>query len=180
MTAAGFAALERGAWREARAAFESSEPTPEVLAGLGTAARGLFDGDAALDAHERGFRLALETGEAAVAARIALELVIDCLNFRGPAEASGWLERAARLLEGVPLGELHGMLAYERANLALLIEHDPGKARAIAGAMLAQVPPGARAEGGVMALLSLEGLALVADGEVAEGMRKLDEAATAA
>jgi DNA-binding NarL/FixJ family response regulator len=176
----GFVALQRGAWREARAAFESAEPTPEVLAGLGTAARGLFDGDAALDAHERGYRLALEGGELAVAARIALELVIDCLNFRGPAEASGWLERAARLLEGVPLGEAHGMLAYQRANLALMIEHDPGKARAIAGEMLARVPPGARTEGGVMALLSLEGLALVADGEVAEGMRRLDEAATAA
>ncbi len=29
--------------------------------------------------------------------RIALELVLGCLNFRGPAEAGGWLERAARL-----------------------------------------------------------------------------------
>jgi DNA-binding NarL/FixJ family response regulator len=176
----GFVALQRGAWREARTEFEAAEPTPQVLAGLGTAARGMFDGDAALDAHERGFRLALEQGEPAVAARIALELVIDCLNFRGPAEAGGWLERAARLLEPLPLGEAHGMLAYERANLALLIEHDPGKARAIAGEVLAQVPPGLRGNGGVMALLSLEGLALVADGEVAEGMRRLDEAATAA
>jgi DNA-binding NarL/FixJ family response regulator len=180
MTVAGFAALRRGAWRDARAQFAAAEPTPEVLAGLGTAARGMFDGDAALDAHERGFRLALDAGEPAVAARIALELVIDCLNFRGPAEAGGWLERAARLVEGLPLGELHGMLAYERANMALLIEHDPGKARAIAGAMLAQVPPELRGDGGVMALLSLEGLALVAEGEVAEGMRRLDEAATAA
>jgi DNA-binding CsgD family transcriptional regulator len=176
----GFAALQRGAWREARAAFEAAEPTPAVLSGLGTAARGMFDGEAALAAHERGFRLALEAGESAVAARIALELVIDCLNFRGPAEASGWLERAARLLDGVPLGEAHGMLAYQRANLALLIEHDPGKARAIAGEVLAQVPPELRSDGGVMALLSLEGLALVADGQVAEGMRRLDEAATAA
>src|SRR5262245_34154756 len=139
MTAAGFGALQRGAWRDARAQFEAAEPTPEVLAGLGTAARGMFDGDAALAAHERGVRLALEAGEVAVAGRIALELVIDCLNFRGPAEASGWLERAARLLDGVPPGAAHGMLAYERANMALLIEHDPGKARAIAGAMLAQV-----------------------------------------
>src|SRR6185437_12109725 len=106
--------------------------------------------------------------------------VIDCLNFRGPAEASGWLERATRLVEGLPLGELHGMLAYERANIALLVEHDPAKAREIAGSMLERVPPGARAEGGVMALLSLEGLALVAGGQVAEGMRRLDEAATAA
>src|SRR5690242_199667 len=170
MTAPGFAALQRGAWREAREEFEAAEPTPDVLAGLGTAARGMFDGDAALDAHERGFRLALEAGEVAVAARIALELVIDCLNFRGPAEASGWLERATRLVEGLPLGELHGMLAYERANIALLVEHDPAKAREIAGSMLARVPPGARAEGGVMALLSLQGLALVADGQVAEGM----------
>jgi hypothetical protein len=45
--------------------------------------------------------------------------------------------------------------------------------------MLAMVPPDQRVDG-VMALLSLEGLALVADGEVAEGMRRHDEAATAA
>jgi ATP/maltotriose-dependent transcriptional regulator MalT len=179
MTAAGFAALQRGAWREARVAFEGSEATPAALSGLGTAARGMFDGDAALDAHERGYRLALEQGDADAAARIALELVIDCLNFRGPAEAAGWLERASRLLEPLPPGDAHGMLAYLRANMALLIEHDPGKARAIAGAMLADVPPEAPVDG-VMALLSLEGLALVADGEVAEGMRRLDEAATAA
>src|SRR4029079_5228866 len=113
MTPAGFAALQRGAWREAREECEAAEPTPDVLAGLGTAARGQFDGDAALDAHERGYRLALEQGEHARAARSALELVSDCVTSRGPAEASGWLERAARLLEGMPLGELHGMLAYE-------------------------------------------------------------------
>ncbi len=76
-------------------------------------------------------------------------------------------------------GDAHGMLAYLRANLALTVEHDAGKARAIAGEVLAHVPPEAPV-GGVMAMRSLEGLALVAGGEVAEGMRRLDEAATAA
>ena len=59
--------------------------------------------------------------------------------------------------------------------MALTIEHDPGKARAIAAGV-----PSEGAGDGAMAMLSLEGLALVAIGEVAEGMRRLDEAATAA
>jgi LuxR family transcriptional regulator, maltose regulon positive regulatory protein len=101
------------------------------------------------------------------------------MSFRGPAEAGGWLERASHLLEDVPLGEEHGMLTYIRATSALNAAHNPATARALTAEGLAiardidYVP-------GEMLFLALDGLVLVAAGEVAQGMRHLDEATTAA
>ncbi|MGH3012104.1 MAG: hypothetical protein ACRDMY_09735, partial [Gaiellaceae bacterium] len=68
------------------------------------AAAAQLDGATALDTHERGYRLARELGDDRRASRLALELAVDCLSFRGPAEASGWLERASHLLEDLSLG----------------------------------------------------------------------------
>ncbi len=178
---AGGEALARAAWQEARERFEAalveSEST-EALLGLGVAARAQFDGAAALDAHERGYRLARKDGDRRVAARLALELALDCLNFRGPAEAGGWLERAARLLEGLPAGFEQGMLAYFRARHALTVGHDPVAARsfAVEGGELARI---GRFVEGELVCRALEGLALVAQGRVEEGMPLLDEAAAA-
>ena len=101
------------------------------------------------------------------------------MYFRGPAEAGGWLERAGHLLEHVPLGEEHGMLTYIRASAALSGMHDPATARALTSEGLAI----AREIGyvpGEMLFLALDGLVLVAAGEVEDGMRHLDEATTAA
>jgi DNA-binding CsgD family transcriptional regulator len=79
----------------------------------------------------------------------------------------------------VPLGEEHGMLTYLRATSALNGMHNPATARTLTAEGLAiareldYVP-------GEMLFLALDGLALVAAGEVGEGMRRLDEATTAA
>ena len=179
---AGQAALRQGAWQKARAHFDvalGDEETPDALLGLGMAAAAQFDGATALDAHERGYRLARRFGDDRGAARLALELAVDCLSFRGPAEAGGWLERASHLLEHVPLGVEHGMLIYLRASFALDGMHDPTTARALTAEGLA----GARKIDylpGEMLFLALDGLVLVAAGEVEEGMRRLDEATTAA
>ena len=71
------------------------------------------------------------------------------------------------------------MLTYIRASSALNDVHDPATARMLTGEGLAiareidYLP-------GEMLFLALDGLALVAAGEVEEGMRHLDEATTAA
>jgi DNA-binding CsgD family transcriptional regulator len=179
---AGQAALQQGAWQKARAAFEAAlaeAETPDALLGLGIAAAAQLDGATALDAHERGYRLARELGDDRRAARLALELAVDCLAFRGPAEASGWLERASHLLEGLQVGMEHGMLIYLRASFALSGAHDPIAARTLTAEGLTI----AREIGylsGEMLFLALDGLARVASGDVAEGMRRLDEATAAA
>ncbi len=57
---AGQIALSNGAWREARACFESAllnEETPEALDGLGMAGWGLSDPALTFDARERAYRL---------------------------------------------------------------------------------------------------------------------------
>jgi DNA-binding CsgD family transcriptional regulator len=175
-------ALQQGAWQKARAQFEAAlaeEESPDALLGLGMAAAAQLDGATALDAHERGYRLARNLGDDRRAARLALELAVDCLYFRGPAEAGGWLERASHLLEHVPLGEEHGMLTYLRASFALNGAHDPTTARSLTVEGLA-IARDINYLPGEMLFLALDGLALVASGEVEEGMRHLDEATTAA
>ena len=180
--AAGREALARAAWAEARAQFEAAltvEETIEALEGLGSAARWQMDGAAALAAHERGYRLARARGDDQACARLAIELAFDCAQFRGMAETNGWLERAGHLLERLPPQQEHAALAYWRANRALNDEHDPAGAREHAAAGV----EAARAIGSLdyeMVCRSLEGLALVADGRVLEGMRELDAAVTAA
>lgn len=181
--AAGREALARGAWEKAAAAFEASlarEETPEALEGLGVAAAWLSRGETFLDAHERAYRLYRQRGAARDSARIAYWLAIAAYNFRGdPAVTRGWLERARHLLEGLEQGAEGASVASFSAHLALLVDHDPGRARTLcAGAVeLARESGATDLE---MLALGLDGLALVTQGEVQEGMRRLDEATAAA
>jgi ATP/maltotriose-dependent transcriptional regulator MalT len=180
---AGRAALRGAAWAEARVHFERAleeRETPEALDGLGIAARSLLDEVTAFDAHERGYRLARESGDHLLAARLALDLAFDAGAFRGPAELQGWMERAGRLLRQVPEpSEELGIHTYLRAYLALNVRHDPVEARRLAAEALELARAGGSVDG-EMVCLSLEGLARVAQGEVDEGMRRLDEATAAA
>ena len=179
--AAGREALARAAWGEARTQFEAAldaGETPLALEGLGAAARWQMDAATALAAHERAYCLARDAGDDATSARLALELCFDCAQFRGAAEANGWLERAGHLLERLPPSPEHVTYAYLRANRALNGDHDPAAAHVLAAGAVAT----AREVGAVeleLVSLALEGLALVALGRGAEGMGRLD-AATAA
>lgn len=180
--AEGHEALARAAWAEARARFAAAlriAEAPEALEGLGMAARYQLDADSAIDAHKRGFRVARSTGDDAAAARFAIQLAYDAYAFRGPAEASGWLERAALLVDGRPPSLAAACVPMLRAHLALLLGHDPERARAETERAIAL----AREVGAVdveMFALALNGLSLVSLGEVAAGMRRIDAATAAA
>ena len=177
----GQAALAGGAWAEARARFADAltqEETPEAYEGAGLAARYELDADAAIEAHERGYRLARSGGDAATAARLAIQLGHDAYAFRGPAEASGWVERAALLVEGEPPSVASAWVSVLRAQFELA-DHDPEAAQAHSAQAIAL----AREVGAVdveMLALSVNGLALVSAGEIEGGMRRLDAAAAAA
>ncbi len=177
----GQAALARGAWAEARARFADAlaqEEIPEAYEGAGLAARYELDADAAIEAHERGYRLARSRGDAATAARLAIQLGHDAYAFRGPAEASGWVERAALLVDGEAPSVASAWVSVLRAQFALA-DHDPEAARAESAQAIAL----AREAGTVdveMLALSVNGLALVSAGEIDDGMRRLDAAAAAA
>lgn len=180
---AGTAALERGAWDEARSHFQASiatRETPQALERLGLAAWWLDDAALTFDARERAFRLYRDLDDPLGAARVALWLTWDYLAFRGDtAVASGWLERARRLLAGHESAAEYGWLLLRDGEVALFRGHDPTTARdsGVRAAALGRETGDSSLE---FTGLALEGLARVSAGDVAAGMRCLDEATAAA
>jgi LuxR family transcriptional regulator, maltose regulon positive regulatory protein len=179
----GWVALSHGDWEAARAAFDESMAageSPEALEGLGAAAQMLNDDVLTFEARERAYRLYLDRGDKGPAGRIAAWLAADCLLFRGePAVASGWLQRAHSLIDELEPGVDHGWLAIHEGHIAVSLEEDTAKARQLARRAIEL----GRAFGAPeleMLGLGLEGRALVSDGELEEGMRRLDEATTVA
>jgi DNA-binding NarL/FixJ family response regulator len=183
LVAAGREALSRGAWEDARAKFEAAvahEETPEAQEGLGMAAWWLDDAVTTFDARERGYRLYVERGDRQAAARLAIMIAEDCLDFRGEAAiANGWRERARRLLAEVPIVPERGWLALWEGHFALLAGNDPVTARAKA-TEAADVGRELKLVDLEMPARALEGLALVSEGRVSEGLARLDEATIAA
>ena len=178
----GRSALDRGSWDAARQAFESAlqgAERPDALEGLGWALFWLDRVDESLAARERAFVLYREAGALRDAARVAYELALDNIELRGEAPATGWLERGRSLLEGLEPGPEHAWLALWEGHFALVVRRDPAVARERGRAALEL----ARAHGlSDLAMLAsaLEGLVLVAEGQVEDGMRRLDEATAAA
>lgn len=183
LLSAGEGALARGAWKTARTTFQElleKEETPEALEGLGRACWWADDVHALFAARERAFQLYRDRGDDHAAARLALHLAEDSLLFRGePAVFNGWMERARRLLEGRPTGQEHALLAVREAFYGVLLGDDPTSAR---GRAVEAIELARRFDLFDLEMLarSIEGVALVAEGEVAEGMRRLDEATAAA
>jgi LuxR family transcriptional regulator, maltose regulon positive regulatory protein len=179
---AGKAALTRGAWVDARSNFQAAaraEESPEALEGLSWSAWWLEDISGCLDARERAYLLYRQTGDQRGAARMALWLGDDHIEFRGAAAvADGWFQRAARILEDLEPSPEHGWLAVFGAHEALN-DHDLAGARQLAG----DARELGRQLGAVdleMFSLATEGLVLVEEGDVEQGMRCLDEATAAA
>jgi ATP/maltotriose-dependent transcriptional regulator MalT len=133
-----------------------------------------------IDARERAYRLFRQAADGRAAARVAIWLSNDYADFRGEAAvANGWIQRAERLLDGLPPSPEHALLAYQKAHVALMGQRDPVAARRLsqeAAAIARSVGPADMEMLGV----ALEGLAMVTEGEVAEGMSRLDEATAAA
>src|SRR5262245_35975370 len=130
--AIGTAALARGAWEDAREAFDAAlreQETAEALEGLGLAAWWLDLADTVFDARERAYRLFLDRDDRQSAARVATWLAWDCWAFRGEnAVANGWLQRARRLLDDYPDSVERAWLECREGALALLDDGDPDRA----------------------------------------------------
>jgi len=175
---AGDEAIARGAWAEARAAYDAAlrdREIPEALEGLGIAAWWLDMADLVFECREAAYRLYLVREDRAAAARVAVWLAWDSWAFRGEgAVANGWLQRARRLLEDHPPCAERAWLEVREGSLCLLEEGDPERALSLAreGIRIAQEARNIDLE---MLGRAVEGLSLVAAGAVAEGMRKLDE-----
>lgn len=178
----GRAALARGAWESARGVFLDAlahADSPEAWDGLGWATWWLDDAPACITARERAYRGYRDRGDQRGAARMALWLGDDYLEFRGEeAVASGWFQRAVRILADVgPCPEqawLAGFQAYAAMGTA-----DTAEARRLSE----RARELGRSQGLVdleLMALAMEGVVLVDEGAVAQGMRRLDEAAAGA
>jgi tetratricopeptide (TPR) repeat protein len=99
--AAGRVALRNAAWDEARARFEEAVDAgdaPEAWEGLGRAAWWQGDQEETLAARERAYRAYREAGDVCGAARMAMWLASDHLDFRGD-DAGLRIQEALALVE---------------------------------------------------------------------------------
>lgn len=181
--AAGREATRRYAWGEAyellTAADQPGKLDADDLEGLAEAAWWNGRADRCISARERAFALHLEAGRTRRAALDALALAKDQFGLRASAVGSAWLSRAQRLLQDQPVGIEHGYLIRLQAVIALEGEGDFDRALDLARQT---VEIGTRfGERDLIALaLQDQGRALVASGQVKEGMALLDEATAAA
>ena len=172
---AGRAALGRGDWPAARRAFETllqTEENPEALEGLGLAAWWLDLADVVFDVRERAYRIYRERDDGLGAARMAVWLAWDTAAFRGEqAIANGWLQRAHRLLDGLPPATEHAFLALRSGVFALLDDGDPEEAERLASEAV-RIGHALGAVDYEMVGRALHGFARVTAGHVAEGLRR--------
>lgn len=180
--ARGRNALSCGAWAEARTLFETvlhHEETAEAWEGVGLASWWMDDEETIFKARERAYLLYREKGDWRGAARVATALGWDCATFRGDlAIANGWLQRAQRLLEEVPLCAEHGWLLARQASNALFHQDDPEKALAIAGEAI-RLGQRLNVIDLELASQAVQGVAMLCIGQVEAGIGLLDEVTAA-
>jgi class 3 adenylate cyclase len=182
LVAQGADALRRHAWGEALERFTEAdaigELSPAELSLYATAAWWNGGLTQAIDIRERAYAAAYRANQLEEAVTLALELARDNVYRTSDPLAAAWLERAARLLEGVDENRAHGWLAATRAfRLALLGDVEGSLAQAVEA-------EGVAARTGDRDLAALaqaeHGFALIATGRVQEGMAMVDEASVAA
>jgi class 3 adenylate cyclase len=179
----GREAVLRHAWREAyerlQAADQAGPLDADDLEGLAEAAWWNGRSDECLGARERAYTLHLESGRPRRAALVATSLAKEQFVRNASAIGQAWLNRAQRLLQDEPVGVEHGYLTRLRAMLA--VEGEDGLDRALELAR-ETVEIGSRfGSRDLMALgLQDQGRALIAKGQLKEGMALLDEATVAA
>jgi DNA-binding CsgD family transcriptional regulator/tetratricopeptide (TPR) repeat protein len=179
----GREALARGDWVAARDALQqavTAGETPEALEDLGTALWWLDDQANVLEAREGAFRLYRAAADDRGAARLATLLALDYVDYRDDAAAaSGWMQRAEHLLEGLPNSDEHAWLHLYYGLKALMFDGDLDLARERRDTALALAHELNNLDVEMMAI-GLDGLLLLREGKFTAGMLRVDEAMTAA
>lgn len=175
--AAGEAALARGAWAEARVRFEAAvaaaEP-PRGWEGLSWAGWWQGDQETTMAARERAYRAYRRAGDQRGAARMAMWLASDHLDFRGDdAVAWAWLRRGRALIGAYEQCAEHGFITLLEADIALA-NSDPETAERRAREALS-IARGVRDVGVEVVALAVVGSALVAAGRIEDGVEWLEE-----
>ncbi|WP_247826222.1 helix-turn-helix transcriptional regulator [Arthrobacter antioxidans] len=178
LVADGRAAYERGEWQTAYQQLEQAR----LQAGLPSEDLGLLGGAAwwtgrvkqSLEIVEHVYHRLYDAGDALGAARKALDVGLVWFIRGDLVIASGWANRARRILQDLPEGVEHGYLLYLDAALTLDVR-DLGPARE-AAARLDELGRRLRAPALTSFSLVLAGLADLRSGRTAAGFSQLDEA----
>jgi len=176
-------AIDTGDWQAARELYEQlarDTNTPDAWAGLAEAAWLQQDSRLMIDARLAAYRLHRERGNDVAAARMAIALGNDFLDFRGDAAvANGWFKYARRLLERLPPSADHARLSVWEARLALIGRQDTAEGGRLADEALRLARDSKCPDAEVLAT-AMSGLALVMNARPDQGLALLDEAAAAA
>ena len=178
----GRAAAHKNQWKEAVEALSAADAqalTAEDLVLLADALWWSGQPDDAVATLERAFARLEQDERHTDAASIGALLAYRAMRGLNLSVASGWLSRAARLLEGQPESVGHGWLKVLAITKALLFENDLDAAIVIADEAIAL---GQRfGNAGIQALaMSFKGVALIHVGRWREGIPLIDEAAVLA
>jgi ATP/maltotriose-dependent transcriptional regulator MalT len=176
-------AITAGDWQTARDLYDEltrETNAPEAWAGLAEAAWLQQDSKLMIDARLAAYRTYRERGDDIPAARMAISLGNDFLDFRGDAAvANGWFKYARRLLKPLPSSAEHARLSAWEARLALIGRQDTNEGLQLAREALRLAKDADCPDVEVLAT-AMSGLALVMSGEPDKGLALLDEAAAAA
>jgi tetratricopeptide (TPR) repeat protein len=180
--AVGRDAVSRHDWEAAFASLSAADAAEPLEAGdlelLAEAALWADRHDAAFAAHERAFQAHMRAENPRRAAIVAVGLTIHCVARLDLAVATGWYQKAQRLLESEEIGPEHGYLAV----LTALFSEARGDWEGVFDAA-STVLEIARGEGDadLEAMgLTFQGLVLSHRGDTAAGTKLLDEAMASA
>jgi DNA-binding CsgD family transcriptional regulator len=167
--------MGRGAWEQARCAFEHSlqaDESPEVMFGLAIVLWWLGETRESVRYLEQAYTAFRRHSDPAQAASAALELCfLYHENLGNHAAAAGWVARAARLVDRFDLEPLRGRVSLIKACCC----PDPDQREDLARQALRLAVVGGDRDLELCALSEI-GAALIAKGRVDEGMPHVDEA----
>jgi class 3 adenylate cyclase len=176
-------AMRRHDWEEARRLLSAADAAGtldgEGLRQLGKALYWSGHAAACLDVFERAYAASLAAGERRHAAKVALMLRHHCINaMRDMAAASGWVQRAERLLEGEAESIELGFLWRAKGRRAFL----DGKPEEGGRLLRRAIELGNRLGSANLVAMSLSwlGMSMSEIGNGAEAFPYLDEACAAA
>jgi class 3 adenylate cyclase len=181
--AAGRNAASRNAWPEAFERLQEADKSGAQLSGddlelLGNAAMWTGHLAASIEALERAYARYLEEDNPSRAAFAAIHLAGEYRNKLQNAVATGWHQRGARLLKGVPEGLEHGYLELQRGQ----IEYGRGNYDQALQHIRRSADIATRVQDkDLVALATLrEGIVLVKKGQVDAGLALIDEVSASA
>jgi LuxR family transcriptional regulator, maltose regulon positive regulatory protein len=175
----GLEALVRGEWEESRRLLEESIKLKETADAYEAAAWAywwLNDSAAVFDYREKAYTLFLNENNNIAASRMASWIGVDYLEFKGElAIASGWFQRAEKLLEGFENTPELALIKILKGRLAYMVDKNVELALNLTEESL-EISKSLKSVEGEMIAEAFKGFLLVTLGNISEGMPLLDDA----